>query len=171
MSNVYTPAGSSSVPWKLMKDSTNNVYVTTPKSNSVMSPSFSTTLSNGVVRLGTTKPVNCTNASWGFASIAGGTKTVTFDIEQLPQTINLETLLATTLTTAAMPVSGFSFYSWNAATSTAIELESRLGFLQAQGKNLVLSAAGASAITDDIIKIDNFFGCVEDVTPFLTTQN
>jgi hypothetical protein len=71
-----------------------------------------------------------------------------------------------------MPVSGFSFYSWDSATSSAIELESRLGFLQAQGKNLVLSATGAGPITHDFITIDNFFGCFQDfISPFLKTQN
>ena len=137
-----------------------------------MSPSFSTTLSNGVVRLGATKPANCTDPAMGFATIAGGTThNIDLTIEELPQTIDLETLIGATLTTASMPVTTFSFYSWDSATSSAIELESRLGFLQAQGKNLVLSATGASAITEDMIQIDNFFGCVNDVSPFLNTQN
>jgi len=137
-----------------------------------MSPSFSTTLSNGVVRLGATKPANCTDPAMGFATIAGGTThNIDLTIEELPQTIDLETLIGATLTTASMPVTTFSFYSWDSATSSAIELESRLGFLQAQGKNLVLSATGAGPITQDFIKIDNFFGCVQDVSPFLNTQN
>ena len=93
------------------------------------------------------------------------TLTLSVEIEQLPQTVDLETLVGTTLTTGSMPVTAFSFYSWDAATSSAIELESRLAFLQAQGKNLVLSATGASAITEDLIKIDNFFGCLQDGSP------
>jgi hypothetical protein len=93
------------------------------------------------------------------------TLTLSVEIEQLPQTVDLETLVGTPLTTGSMPVTAFSFYSWDAATSSAIELESRLAFLQAQGKNLVLSATGASAITEDLIKIDNFFGCLQFGSP------
>ena len=152
---------STSLPYRLMSDtSTPPKYFTTTKTTSVMSPTFATTYSNGAVLLGTSMPANCTSATMGFNSISGSTHTFSYDVEQLPKTIDLEALSGGSLTTDSMPVTGFSFYSWNPTTSTMGDLDTRLNFLQVQGKNLVLPTTGATAVDAAMIKIDTFFGCV-----------
>ena len=132
-----------------------------------MSPNFATTYSNGAVEFGTSMPANCTTAQMGFNSISGSTHTLSYDIEQLPKTIDLETLIGSQITTGSMAVSKTLLYSWNPTTSTATDLESRLNFMQVQGKDIVLPSTGATDFVDAMIKVDTFFGCVSDVSPFM----
>ena len=133
--------------------------MTTDKTDTVFSSSIAPTKANGVVVLGTSRPANCTD-SMAFNTIAGGTYTLKYQIEDLPQTVDLETLLGSALTTGSMAISGFQFLSWDTASSATIDVQSSLINLSAQTKNLVFSATGATPVTNAKIKIETFYGCV-----------
>jgi hypothetical protein len=155
------------VPNRLYFNSATSEYLTTSSSSSVLAPTYSTTYDNGVIVLGPTKPANCSSLDMDFNAIEGGTYTLEFWLTDLPQTVDLETLLSATLTTGSMPVTKFSVRSWDSAVGQPTDLDGSLSFVQSEAKSLVLNSGGAEVLDSEIV-IDAFYGCVNDLTPYMT---
>jgi hypothetical protein len=101
-----------------------------------------------------------------FAEIEGGTYALEYWLTDLPQTIDLETLLSATLTEGSMPVTKFSIRSWDSAVGQPTDLDGSLSFVQSEAKSLVLNSGGAEVLDSEIV-IDAFYGCLEDLGPYM----
>ena len=69
-----------------------------------------------------------------------------------------------------MKISSFSFWSWDETAQQEKDVESRLSFIQKQGKTLVLNADGATVMENVLIRVDAFFGCANYVTSIMAAH-